>query len=146
MTVYVRSPRTVKVVKTDMTLEEFQVPPEATNAFYVNNAGKLLGLDDEGFFAVYPANLTPSSTTVIDGLWDNRFFAQRIPSFRGSLKVHTVRSNLLKIRDLSEKTQGVFFALATHLGFLVVVSGKEELLKQVNEEIESLPMTYTLSG
>ena len=83
VTAYVRTRPNYRVVLTDQTIEAISVPPDARNAFYANNAAaKLIGVDAEGVFMVFPDELVPASAETLDGLWENRFFGNHIPTFR----------------------------------------------------------------
>ena len=130
--------------------ETCDLPPAggAENVFFVNAAAaRTMGLAGAGAGVV---RVRASEEAALAGEWSKRFILDELPGGHARLVVLTQPSGAQTIYGAhnSAHADGIFLALAVHLGVLVVASapapdaGVEELWKKSSE----LPLTWRLGG
>jgi len=123
-------------------LEKLRLPHGAREAFYVNAAGaRLFGLEQPGSVIFSPARLDPLALVAPASgwrevpaapLWEQRFLADRLPEGVRLAQFLARKSHLARLAELAPAGR-VCFALATHLGFLVALSGDAGELARARE-------------
>lgn len=144
LTVYVRPRQERVAVFRRVSAAEIQPPTEADDVFFVNDAAaRLLGLEGSGLVALYPKDLAPDEPAA-PGVWEKRFIEDSLPPSHAALKALIQPSRLAECAQRAEPLGGVFFALFTHLGVLLLATGEAQALQQVAKEILSAPLTWKL--
>jgi hypothetical protein len=142
VTVPVRAKEEVKLCFLEKGLGELEAPLSAENVFFINGFGaNLMGLPKEGCVITYKNGLEGEGEKLEKKIWAQRFLLDKIE--KTTLRVFAMRSKVKPIYDIFLKAQGeLFFALLTHLGVLVVMSGDESKLEEIFNEISDISMKY----
>jgi len=131
----------VRLFVGDIGIREARPPLGATNALFLNAFGaNLMGLNGESFLVTYPE--WHEEGEELEEIWGRRFVLDSLPEDHAALKLFTMRSSLPHIYEKSLEAEGLFLALFTDKGVLVVISGEEETLNAVWKESEGLAFTY----
>lgn len=140
----VRKKEKFKITYQPVEISQFYLPPMAQNAFFVNDYGaSLLGLERRGLVTTYKEGFSGKGE-VRDDIWEKRFIEDNLPVEHKTVKVLTTKSNVPKIHELfAVNGNMLFFALFTHLGILVLLSGTDI---QIEEQIEDMTLTYLLNS
>lgn len=128
---------------------DFDAPPFAINAHYLNESGaKLLGAKDEGFFIALPTGKEPEGEgwqTLEDSIWGNRFFIDNLDD-TSIMTVFTQKSTALLLHATfkERKMAGLFMVLYAKKGVLLTATGSADELDELTESIKDQAYTYRL--
>ncbi|MDI6704247.1 MAG: hypothetical protein QME40_06225 [bacterium] len=116
------------------------IPKDATNVFFINDFGaRLIGLPKKGFVSIFPEGMGKKGSQTLPEFLENRFIEDKIPSEHSLLKAFSMPSKVKGIYEaFREKLDGLFFALFTNIGVLIIMSGDESKLNQVWSEISEI--------
>ncbi len=141
LTLPIREKQKWRISVEDIGVSEASPPLEATNAVFLNAFGaKVMGLRTESFLVTYPEWYGEGEE--LEEIWGRRFVVDSLPEDHAILKVFTMRSTLPQIYEKHGKAKGLFLALFTNKGVLVVISGKEEKLNAIWSDLEGSKFTY----
>ncbi len=142
----VRPKEAVNAYWLDQDIKAVSVPPDASNAFYVNQtAAKAIGLDKGGLVVTYPPGITGEGKP-LEGIWSNRFIEDTIPEGKRGLKLLSRKSGVPKIHELLDKDDPeLFFTLFTKLGALILTAHSPERIGSFWMEASRVPLTYRIS-
>jgi hypothetical protein len=142
----IRSKEAVNACWLDQDIKEISVPQEASNAFYVNQtAAKAFGLDKAGLVVSYPPGITGEGKP-LEGIWSNRFIEDMVPEGEKGFKLLSRKSGIPKIHELLDKENpGLFFALFTKIGVLILTSLSPVRIEGFWKEASRIPLTYRIS-
>lgn len=146
VTVPTRPAPEVKALCRACALPDAAAPVSAANFAWVNKAAaSAFSLPDAGSIAFFTEFEPEGKGTLIEGVWDKRFFADAVPPGYSLLKVLTVRSNLGKLEELAAKQGARFFVCVwVHVGVLVCISCAKDALGELKQEAQKLPLTRRL--
>ncbi|MFH1422751.1 MAG: hypothetical protein ABIH42_08590 [Planctomycetota bacterium] len=144
ITVPLREKPKVKVLFKKCNINEAKPSHSVDNFIWVNDAAaKILNVKEAGAVSIYETEPEDEGEEIAN-VYEKRFFEDKIPSGHKTLKVLTMPSSLVKIKELSEGAEGILTALYVHLGVLVVLSGTKGKIAQVAAELSKLPLTFIL--
>jgi hypothetical protein len=144
VTVPVRERPTVKVLFRSCAITEAKPSPAASDFLWVNDAAaKILGAKGTGAISMFEDEPEDEGEPA-DEIYRRRFFEDNLPPGQVILKALTMPTNLPRIKELADGSDAFFFALYVHLGVLVILSGVDEKIRQVADEVARLPLTFPL--
>ena len=133
------------VVWENMEGGDLRVPPEATNALFINEFGAgLMGLEGRGMLTTYP--LVPEREGVSrDDAWEQRFLQDQLPEAHRTSKFLTMKSGSVQAFEIfAESCEGLFLALFCNIGVLLVLSGERVSLEEVARRISRIHLTFPI--
>lgn len=119
----------------------------AENVFFVNAAAaSAMGLPAAGVVKVLKAD--GAGVVKPDDAWSTRFVLDALPEGHARLLVLTQASGAKVLYEThkAKHADGVFLALAVHLGVLVVASAPAEGLDELAAKAADLPLTWRLGA
>ena len=123
-------------------------PGEAVDFFFLNDRGaSLAGAASGGTFFAIPKDtrIAAPEGEKVNHLWEKRFIEDLLPEGEKTLRVLVQQSALNRIFETFKGTsEGVFFALQTMPGILVMMSGKKEAIEGIRNAISGLPLVFEL--
>ena len=144
VTLPVRTRREPKVVWRGAELSAFADIPGATNVVFVNEAAaQLLGLEGQGILSTYDPDCAAEGEAP-EGVWGQRFFEDEIPGEHKVAKLLTLKTNVQEIHDQHRNLGGVFAAVLTSIGVLVIMSSESPDFDGVVQSVQEMRMTYKL--
>jgi hypothetical protein len=150
LTVYVRPVRRrVAVFEEAAAGPIIEAPGEALDAFYVNEAAAgWFGLAKNGWITVHEEDAATGhgGATIVEGLWDRRFFMDRLPAAAAVAKVLTQPSASGAALEAAAGSGVGVVGLIVQLGMLVVVAGETGAVKRVSESLTQTPLSWALGA
>jgi hypothetical protein len=144
VTVPVRERPTVKVLFKSCAVTEAAPSPAASDFLWINDAAaRILGAKCAGAISIFEEEPEGEGEQA-DNIYQKRFFEDNLPPGQVLLKALTIPSNLTKIKELTDGTDTLFFALYVHLGVLIVLSGAQEKIREIAPEVAKLALTFLL--
>ncbi len=142
----IRPQEAVNVYWLDREIGAISIPRDANNAFYVNQpAAKAIGLEKSGLVVTYPQGITGEGD-LVEGIWNNRFIEDRVPEGEKGFKLISMKSGIPKVHELLDKeSPGLFFALFTKIGVLILTSHSPDRVEGFWREASRIPLTYRIS-
>ena len=132
------------VIYEDREVGDLHLPPEATNALFVNDFGaEIMGLEKSGMVVTYSSERMEGTSR--DDAWERRFVEDELPQGHHVLKLLTTRSRVPGAFEVfTEHCKGLFLALFCHIGVLLVMSGDQSALDQVGQPLLRKPLTFSI--
>lgn len=126
----------------NMEAADLLLPPDATNALFVNEFGAgLMGLEGSGMLTTYPL-LPEREGTSQDEAWERRFVQDQLPDAHRTSKLLTTKSGAVKAFEIfAESCEGLFLALFCNIGILLVLSGEAAGLEEATRRISRIHLT-----
>lgn len=142
----IRPREAVNVCWLDQEIEKISIPKDAGNAFYVNQpAAKAIGLEKGGLVVTYPEGITGEGD-LVEGIWKDRFIEDKVPEGEKGFKLLSMKSGIPKVHGLLDKeSPGLFFALFTKIGVLILTSHSPDRAEGFWREASRIPLTYRIS-
>lgn len=126
---------------------DLRVPPEATNALFLNEFGAgLMGLEGSGMLITYPSRVGSEERSQ-DDAWAGRFIQDQLPKGHRISRFLTMKSGVAKAFEIfAENCEGLFLALFCHLGVLLILSGEPADLEEAIPRISRIRLTFPIGN
>ncbi|UCD84235.1 MAG: hypothetical protein JSU92_13295 [Deltaproteobacteria bacterium] len=142
----IRPQEEVNIYYLERGIDAISVPKDARDILFVNEpAAKAIGLEKGGLVVTYPEGITGEGD-LVEGVWKNRFIADKVNEGEKGFKFLCMKSGLPKVYELLDKeSPGLFFALFTKIGVLVLTSISPDRVEGFWREVSRIPLTYRIS-